>query len=171
MLQLGGNYEWELEGSHSLAPGGKKWACSQQQSLSVCWESVLKARSSQAKSYVFAPTFPVLSQGKSESREGESLPNLWEMRRLLLGMHEGWWYLIEELPNFPSGWRGKKSRWNSWALMRATEQQAGAIWFHFLKAIDLSNKMAWCHGLRMQLETQEASCLDSCSSQEPFRVF
>lgn len=43
---------------------------------SVSAEKVFKARSSQAKSYIFAPTFPVLSQGKSESREGESLPNL-----------------------------------------------------------------------------------------------
>lgn len=54
--------------------------------------------------------------------------------------------------------------------MCVTELEAGAIQFHFLKAMDLSNEMALFHCLRTQLETQEASCLDSGSSRKTFRV-
>lgn len=36
--------------------------------------------------------------------------------------------------------------------------------------MDLSNEMALFHALRMQLETREASCLDSGSSRKTLRV-
>jgi len=91
---------------------------------------------------------------------GEILPTPWEMRHFLLGMQESGWHLIEELPNFPPGWE-KKIQVKQLGPICVTEVKAGAIQFHFLKVMDLSNEMALSHRLRTQSETQEASCLDS----------
>lgn len=104
LCQMGWKTDWDLKVSIVTHQVTKKTLFVRSKTvLSLLEEQLKKKETARLKVVSLPPLFQCWAR-KMRYWRGEMLPNPWEMRHVLLGMQEGWWHLIEELPNFPSGW-------------------------------------------------------------------